>query len=317
MTARPEERSEFDPVAEHGSSPEKPLLRSDEHVGEPAAKPSGKQSGGLLDKLGKHVGMGAGSHPGKSVNRRTDEGVDKRPDERTLREESRERHTRETGPVPSGEPGAPARPGSHAGAAGQPGRDAERMAPEQPPADPRDEHRGADRHTGSQPVDAGHALAERMAGTTRDGTLPAQRTSPPGGDGHPGHAPHHGHEGSAPPQDPPAGGDRDFGADARHAHRPHGADDVPGTAPVLADRAGAAEKRLHEAVTGFVDDPRSSVEAADALLEEIATVFTEALAERRRALRDGWHGGSEVTDTEDLRSSLRGYRDLVARLLHV
>ena len=355
MTARPEERSEFDPVAEHGSSPKKPLLRSDKHVGKPVGKaggkPSAKQSGGLLDKLGKHVGMAMGTDPGKAGNRSPDKGMDKRPGERVLRGARRDdrrpvreerhvhgdrsghgdRHLREdrpghedrqghrdgsvhddrhvhgAGPVPGGEPGSAAGPGVRTGKGRNDARGAQGMAPEQPPADPRTAAGHAPgARPGSQPVDAGHALAERMANTTSEDTTPAQRTAPPRGHGHPPHPNHPPHSGPATPSQ--SRGSGTGSATEAGGHR---------GVPVLADRAAAAEKRLREAVTCFVDDPRGSVESADALLEEVATVFADALAERRRALRDSWHGGSAVTDTEDLRSSLRDYRDLVDRLLHV
>ncbi|MFG2191423.1 hypothetical protein [Streptomyces sp. NPDC048639] len=108
--------------------------------------------------------------------------------------------------------------------------------------------------------------------------------------------------------------------------------------------------RLQHAVIGFVDDPRVSVEEADAILEEAAAQFAAALAERRRILRNAWHGpadpsaaqsgmpaeagtsGSNGTTpsndnsdgnasghigTEELRTALRDYRDLVQRLLKV
>ncbi|MGP4001203.1 hypothetical protein [Streptomyces sp. 8N706] len=77
--------------------------------------------------------------------------------------------------------------------------------------------------------------------------------------------------------------------------------------------------RLQHAVTGFVDGPRRSVEEVDALFEETTARLTESLAERRRLLRTEWDGLATADDsgTEELRTALRDYRDLVQRLLKV
>ncbi|MFF6999075.1 hypothetical protein ACFY93_29560 [Streptomyces sp. NPDC008313] len=99
---------------------------------------------------------------------------------------------------------------------------------------------------------------------------------------------------------------------ARPAHEtpllPHDACDTLGT-------------RLRHAVGGFVDEPRASVEEADQVLEEAAARFTDAVAERRRALRGTWHekgtGDSATTDTEQLRLALRDYREVTERLLRL
>ncbi|MFF4831495.1 hypothetical protein [Streptomyces sp. NPDC001315] len=80
--------------------------------------------------------------------------------------------------------------------------------------------------------------------------------------------------------------------------------------------------RLQQAVTGFVDTPRGSVEEADHVLEEIASRVTDAVARCRRTLRMSWQstddeGTSAATDTEQLRLALRDYRELAERLLSV
>ncbi|MFE1247387.1 hypothetical protein [Streptomyces sp. NPDC058735] len=88
------------------------------------------------------------------------------------------------------------------------------------------------------------------------------------------------------------------------------------------DKLGA---QLHHAVAVFVDGPRAAVEEADHVLEEIAARFTEAVAQRRRALRHSWQsvqsdgGGKPVSsaDTEQLRLALKDYRELAERLMHV
>lgn len=79
------------------------------------------------------------------------------------------------------------------------------------------------------------------------------------------------------------------------------------------DECDKLELRLRQAVSGFVDGPRDSVEEADHVVEEIAGQFTEALTRRRRTLRMSWQDGE---DTEQLRLALRDYRNLAERLLH-
>lgn len=79
------------------------------------------------------------------------------------------------------------------------------------------------------------------------------------------------------------------------------------------DECDKLELRLRQAVSGFVDGPRGSVEEADHVVEEIAVRFTEALTRRRRTLRMSWQDGE---DTEQLRLALRDYRNLAERLLH-
>ncbi|WP_247699183.1 MULTISPECIES: hypothetical protein [unclassified Streptomyces] len=93
----------------------------------------------------------------------------------------------------------------------------------------------------------------------------------------------------------------------------------PLLAPGESDRLG---RRLHQAVTGFVDAPRASVEEADRVLEEITARFTDAVAHRRRTLRTSWQeagpdGGAPSTDTEQLRLALRDYRELADRLMRL
>ncbi|PWI18679.1 hypothetical protein DI272_34470 [Streptomyces sp. Act143] len=88
--------------------------------------------------------------------------------------------------------------------------------------------------------------------------------------------------------------------------------------------------QLQHAVTGFVDGPRAAVEEADHVLEEVAARFTDAMAQRRRTLRQSWQGadhgdgkpmtgdsGSASGDTEQLRLALRDYRELTERLLRL
>ncbi|WP_234310741.1 MULTISPECIES: hypothetical protein [unclassified Streptomyces] len=90
------------------------------------------------------------------------------------------------------------------------------------------------------------------------------------------------------------------------------------------DESDKLVAQLQHAVAGFVDGPRSAVEEADHVLEEITARFTEAVSQRRRTLRTSWQeldGGEgkpvSSADTEQLRLALKDYRELAERLLHV
>ncbi|MCE7079115.1 hypothetical protein [Streptomyces sp. ST2-7A] len=93
--------------------------------------------------------------------------------------------------------------------------------------------------------------------------------------------------------------------------------------PALIPQARAEElrSRLQEAVQSFVDDPERAVREADALLEEAGEYLRESLAEQRGALRaDGATGDRDGDDaasagTEERRTALIGYRDLVERVI--
>lgn len=80
-------------------------------------------------------------------------------------------------------------------------------------------------------------------------------------------------------------------------------------------------ERLRHVVSGFVDAPRGAVEEADRLLEEFSARLTELLADRRRTLRDTWSEdeaeGTGTVRTEELRLAMRGYRDVLERLLSI
>jgi hypothetical protein len=125
--------------------------------------------------------------------------------------------------------------------------------------------------------------------------------------------------------------DADAGANAG-ADAEAGANAVPDSADSATARSAvhflpdsAADKlrdRWQRIQIDFVDDPRHSVEEADALLEQVAEQFTEALTTTRGSLRDGWNSagpGSAADDsgtsTEQLRGSIREYRELLNRLL--
>src|SRR5437868_5540195 len=68
--------------------------------------------------------------------------------------------------------------------------------------------------------------------------------------------------------------------------------------------------------TGFVDEPRRSVEQADALVAEVIKRLANGFAEERSKLEGQWGRGDDVS-TEDLRVALRRYRSFFDRLLNV
>ncbi|WP_051759126.1 hypothetical protein [Herbidospora cretacea] len=69
------------------------------------------------------------------------------------------------------------------------------------------------------------------------------------------------------------------------------------------------DERWRDIKAAFVDDPRESVEKADALIDEAVS----ALASKRQSLVDQWKN-SGTNDTEQLRLALREYRNLFDRL---
>lgn len=105
-------------------------------------------------------------------------------------------------------------------------------------------------------------------------------------------------------------GDGDLPQDEPLARDPEG-----GAAPLLeGDRAGDFETRWHEVQTGFVDEPRRSVEEADALVAELMRELAESFSATRSRLEEQWGSGDEVS-TEDLRVALTRYRSFFRRLL--
>jgi len=71
--------------------------------------------------------------------------------------------------------------------------------------------------------------------------------------------------------------------------------------------------RWNEVQAKFVDEPRSSVQEADALVTELMTQFTQMVANERRTLEGQWNEGD--VSTENLRQILKRYRAFFNRLL--
>jgi hypothetical protein len=66
--------------------------------------------------------------------------------------------------------------------------------------------------------------------------------------------------------------------------------------------------------TGFVDEPRRTVENADKLVAAVMQRLAEGFANERSGLEKQWGSGDNVS-TEDLRVALQRYRSLFDRLL--
>lgn len=81
-----------------------------------------------------------------------------------------------------------------------------------------------------------------------------------------------------------------------------------------ADASGDVRGRWESIQIGFVDEPRRSVEQADALVAELMQRLAESFSEERSRLESQWDRGDEVS-TEDLRLALQRYRSFFDRLL--
>ncbi len=68
--------------------------------------------------------------------------------------------------------------------------------------------------------------------------------------------------------------------------------------------------------TGFVDDPRTSVQEADELVAMAIKKLAESFAHERAKLEQEWSKGNDVS-TENLRQALRRYRAFFHRLLAI
>ncbi|MEU1278976.1 hypothetical protein [Streptomyces sp. NPDC005805] len=120
------------------------------------------------------------------------------------------------------------------------------------------------------------------------------------------------------PEDALPGGHRTTGPEGIDGHGAHGR--LPGGGQLLddgdRDRLG---ERLHHALAGFVDSPRDAVAEAADVLDEAEKRLLASLKERRTALRAGWQRNGDprdrAADTEQLRLTLRTYREVTERLL--
>ena len=93
--------------------------------------------------------------------------------------------------------------------------------------------------------------------------------------------------------------------------------DESGHASLFHDDETTAFRSRWEAIqTGFVDEPRTAVEEADALVAQVVARLAEVFSEERSTLEQQWDKGDSIS-TEDLRLALRRYRSFFDRLLTV
>lgn len=74
--------------------------------------------------------------------------------------------------------------------------------------------------------------------------------------------------------------------------------------------------RWDQTQAAFVDEPRSAVERADALVADAMSKLAEGFARTRGQLEEQWKRGDKVS-TEDLRQALMRYRSFFTRLLDI
>ena len=73
-------------------------------------------------------------------------------------------------------------------------------------------------------------------------------------------------------------------------------------------------ERWNEIQGNFVDEPRSAVQQADALVTDVVTQIMQMFAQEHGSLEAQWKQGNDVS-TEDLRKSLQRYRAFFNRLV--
>ena len=85
--------------------------------------------------------------------------------------------------------------------------------------------------------------------------------------------------------------------------------------PLFADDERSSLNALWNNIQAtFVDEPRRSVEQADALVSEVVDRLTEGFSRARSGLEEQWAQGEEVS-TEELRIAVQRYRAFFNRLL--
>jgi hypothetical protein len=85
--------------------------------------------------------------------------------------------------------------------------------------------------------------------------------------------------------------------------------------PLFSDSGmGEFRSRWSTIQTGFVDEPRRTVEDADKLVASVMQRLAEGFANERSGLEKQWDQGDNVS-TEELRVALQRYRSFFDRLL--
>jgi hypothetical protein len=89
-----------------------------------------------------------------------------------------------------------------------------------------------------------------------------------------------------------------------------------GSSTALLDREESEHlhTRWNEIQGKFVDEPRSAVQQADALVSEVIEKITLMFTNEHSSLESQWKQGNDVS-TEDLRKALQRYRSFFNRLV--
>ncbi|MFF8507373.1 hypothetical protein ACF064_04710 [Streptomyces sp. NPDC015492] len=255
--------------------PPPPLRTPGEPAGSAAPTPSGRE------------GTPVGAVP-------TQRSVHAAPDDGTLHATVPAQRDGDATPPPPAAPTAPrppaaAPPGAESGTAPTGARQSG-LPSDDPGATGRNEGSRTDAPVASPAAPSGRPATERPA----DGRSPGDR------------------------HDPAVGGTGDLPG-THHRPAADGSEDGPGGQLLDAGERDRLGERLHHALAGFVDSPRDSVAEAADLLEETERQLVAALRDRRTALRAGWQKdgdqGRAAQDTEQLRLTLRTYREVTERLL--
>jgi hypothetical protein len=80
------------------------------------------------------------------------------------------------------------------------------------------------------------------------------------------------------------------------------------------DQLRELQAKWNDIQTGFVDEPRTAVQQADALVASTMQRLAEAFSKERSQLEQQWGRGDSVS-TEDLRVALQRYRSFFRRIL--
>ena len=109
----------------------------------------------------------------------------------------------------------------------------------------------------------------------------------------------------------------DLAAIAKGGNAGHLTTSAASAAPLFGDDVANEFRSKWDAVqSGFVDEPRTSVQKADELVASAIKRLAERFAEERNRLEQQWDRDGEV-DTEDLRVALQTYRSFFQRLLSI
>jgi hypothetical protein len=105
-------------------------------------------------------------------------------------------------------------------------------------------------------------------------------------------------------------GDRDTREDAmtrEHGRSREGRSDGHATDNIWPDMSDLRH-RFDSIQSEFIDDPKGAVTKAERLIGDVVERITRSMHDRVESMHQGAHGSS---DTEHLRQTMRGYRDLV------